>query len=198
MAWAPDYATVEELKEYLRIPDEADDVALASALAAASRAVDYACNRQFGSASGSRIYTSRWDQRGCRWVVTLDDVQSVSAVAADWAYDGGFATAVTGWALGPVNAVANGRPYIELVTRTGSLPTTQDAVRITGVFGWAEVPPAVHTATLLQASRLFARRESPFGVAGSPEAGSEVRLLARVDPDVEVALRPYRRIWGAL
>ena len=51
-------------------------------------------------------------------------------------------------------------------------------------------------ATLLQASRLAARRDSPFGVAGSPDAGSEMRLLARVDPDVAVALEPYRRrIW---
>jgi hypothetical protein len=28
--------------------------------------------------------------------------------------------------------------------------------------------------------------------------GNEVRLLAKVDPDVEVMVRDYRRLWGAL
>jgi len=51
----------------------------------------------------------------------------------------------------------------------------------------------VHEACLLQSSRIAARRDSPFGVAGSPETGSELRLLDRVDPDVAVTLSRYRR-----
>jgi hypothetical protein len=50
---------------------------------------------------------------------------------------------------------------------------------------------------LLQASRLDFRRVAPAGVAGSPETGSEVRLLARVDPDVAVSLKDYIRWWAA-
>jgi len=55
------------------------------------------------------------------------------------------------------------------------------------------VPTTVKQATLLQASRVFARREAPFGVAGSPDMGSELRLLEKVDPDVAVMLVPYVR-----
>jgi hypothetical protein len=55
------------------------------------------------------------------------------------------------------------------------------------------VPSAVKLATRLQASRFMARRDSPYGVAGSPDAGSEIRLLSRVDPDVAVALRGFSR-----
>jgi hypothetical protein len=64
-------------------------------------------------------------------------------------------------------------------------------VKVTALWGWTAVPVAVKQATLLQASRFFSRRHSPYGVAGSPELGSEIRLLARVDPDVGVSLRDY-------
>lgn len=60
------------------------------------------------------------------------------------------------------------------------------------------IPAGVTQACLLQASRFFARRYSPFGIAGSPENGSELRLLSRVDPDVAVVLAPYRVWWGAV
>lgn len=193
MAWSPDYATVEELRDYVRIPDSADDVELALAIAAASRAIDQACNRQFGNFTGSRIYTAVWDFRTCRWVVRIDDATAVTAVAADWRRDGGFDTEVTDWVMGPVNQGL----YTELTVR-GSLPDYPDAIRVTGSFGLPEVPGPVKMACLLQAARLFKRRDSPYGIAGSPEMGSELRLLAKVDPDVEVILRPYRRIWGAL
>src|SRR5690606_31803660 len=98
--------------------------------------------------------------------------------------------------LRPVNAVANGRPYEELVVHPSNevqLSELEAGVRVHAQFGWTAVPTAIKQACLLQASRLLARRDSPYGVAGSPEAGSEVRLLARVDPDVEVALAPYKR-----
>jgi hypothetical protein len=64
-------------------------------------------------------------------------------------------------------------------------------------WGWDAVPDAVKEATLLQGSRLDFRRVAPAGVAGSPETGSEVRLLARVDPDVAVSLKDFIRWWAA-
>jgi hypothetical protein len=65
---------------------------------------------------------------------------------------------------------------------------------VTAVWGWTAVPTSVKQATLLQASRFHKRRHAPFGVAGSPEMGSEIRLLSRVDPDVSVALRDFNRL----
>lgn len=59
-------------------------------------------------------------------------------------------------------------------------------------------PSPIRQATLLQASRLFVRKNSPYGIAGSPDMGSELRLLAKLDPDVEVLVRPYRLQWWVL
>lgn len=53
---------------------------------------------------------------------------------------------------------------------------------------FSPVPKPVSIATKLQASRWYKRRDAPFGVAGSPELGSELRLLPKLDPDVEVLL----------
>lgn len=50
------------------------------------------------------------------------------------------------------------------------------------------VPGPVELACLIQASRWFKRKDAPFGIAGSPELGSELRLLSKLDPDVEVLL----------
>jgi hypothetical protein len=51
-------------------------------------------------------------------------------------------------------------------------------------------------AARIQAGRFSIRQESLYGVAGSPAAGSELRLLARVDPDVGVSLANYVRPRG--
>jgi hypothetical protein len=216
MAWAPNYATRAELAAYVRITDSLDDTQLDLAIAAASRAVDRCTHRQFGSAVTSRIYTPRygaelrfatprlgaeiWSYYGLPssgvTVVDTDDLISVSAVAVDTAGDGGFATSMTAFTLRPVNALADGFPYTQVAAAASStvaMPLTADSVRVTGTFGWSAVPDAVKQATLMQASRILARRGAPFGVAGSPEAGSEMRLLAKVDPDVEVALALYVR-----
>jgi hypothetical protein len=50
MAWAPDYTTPEDLANFVRIGDTADDVQLGLAIAVASRTIDgpTGCNRQFG------------------------------------------------------------------------------------------------------------------------------------------------------
>lgn len=50
------------------------------------------------------------------------------------------------------------------------------------------VPAPVKYACMLQASRWFKRKDAPFGISGSPEMQGEMRLLAKLDPDVEVLL----------
>ena len=205
MAWAPSYTTSEDLAAFVRIGDTADDTQLGLAIAAASRAIDQACDRQFGvlTTAAARYYTARWDVRRCRWRVAIEDLMSTTGlvVAVDSAADETYADTVTAYRLEPVNAAADGRPWTDLVVSPSSTvqpSCLEHGVRVTALWGWSAVPPAVEEACLLQASRLLSRRDSPHGVAGSPETGSEVRLLARLDPDVAVALRPYRRVWGAV
>lgn len=206
MPWAPDYVTLAQAKSYLRIPadDTADDGDLARHIAAASRAVDRAAGRQFGKvdAAATRYYTARWDRFELRWYVDVDDVHDAAglAVAFDAGDDGTYAEEVTGAVLEPRNAPEDGRPWERLrLTADTRLSGATEAVRVTSAgFGWADVPAAVSDAVLLQMNRFRARRDSPYGIAGSPELGSEMRLLSKLDPDVELMILPYRRMWGAV
>ena len=195
MAWKPDYVSVEELAEYVMGPnatDLEDSAQMAFAITAASRAVDRYTHRQFGflASAQERRYTARWNRRRCRWVVSVDDLQDTAGltVTVD-------AVAVT-YTAEPINAVDDGRPYERLVIDEAS------ASKITGLdgevvasakWGWTEVPAPVKQATLLQAARLHWRRHAPAGVAGSPETGSEVRLLAKLDPDLCTTLHDFVR-----
>lgn len=205
MPWAPNYTTTEDLADFVRITDTLDEVQLSLAISTASRGIDRACGRQFGSLSAvaARYYTARWDCRRQRWTVSIDDLMTTTGLLVAFDEDGDetYGGEIDLFTLEPRNAAADGRPWTDLVVRptAATLPTSlADGVRVTARWGWDQVPASIEQACLLQASRLLARRSSPFGVAGSPEAGNELRLLARLDPDVEVAVRPYRRVWGAV
>jgi len=203
MAWRPDYITSTELKNYVRIGDDQDDVEVGLAITAASRAIDRACGRQFGKVDSAvvRYYTAYTHPVLLRNVVDIDDLYSVTGLEVDVDSDGDetYATALDIFTVQPLNAAADGKPWSRIAvgpSATVSMPTTADAVRVSGLFGWSAVPGPIKQATLLQASRFLSRRNSPYGVAGSPENGSELRLLAKVDPDVEVALADFKRSDG--
>ncbi|MEZ5411036.1 MAG: head-tail connector protein [Acidimicrobiales bacterium] len=192
MAWAPDYITASDLKSYLRITDTDDDAELGFAITAASRAIDRAANRQFGvvGAAEERTYESRWDRRRALYVVEIDDLMTVSGlVITD---ENGDTISTSDITLEPKKAAAEGRPWTQF-----TISSVTSEVVVEAIWGWSAVPTAIKQATLIQSSRLFARRNSPYGIAGSPDLGSELRLLAKVDPDVEVAIGPYRRWWAA-
>lgn len=196
MAWAPDYATLAELKSFVRITDTADDAELTVALTSGARAIDTHCNRQFGKTDSAeqRLYTARPDYKRGKWVIDVDDFQTVSGLVVTI---GG--TATTEFTKEPVNAAAKGRPWTRLSIDPAATvkPTGEEyEIAITIVWGWTTVPVAVKEANELQSSRFFSRRNSPYGIAGSPDQGSELRLLSRVDPDVGVALRSYVRPWA--
>lgn len=190
--WKPDYVTVALLKDYLRVDDTDDDALYALYISTASRAVDDWCGRQFGATEDPELrkFVSTWDRARCAYVASIDDLPSTTGLVVE--IDGAALTIDDDFTLEPVNAPAKGKPYERLVTsRGGRLDMTAD------VWGWSTTPASVQTGVLLQSSRLEARRDSPFGVAGSPSEGSELRLLAALDPDLQTSLRPFRRKWWA-
>jgi hypothetical protein len=202
--WAPDYVTADELADYLRIKDDLDDVELAEACSGASRAVDEHCHRQFGKVDAPevRYYTARWSKTRQGWLVPVDDFQTAAglSVTLDLLGDGSYSSTVdlTYYVKLPINAARKGRPWEALLIKYVSPIKPNQASAEVGVlatWGWTDVPTAVKLATKFQASRFDFRRSAPAGVAGSPEQGSELRLLAKLDPDVAVDLRSYRRLW---
>lgn len=183
--WAPDYVTAEELATFMRIQDDEDEPQLAEAVTSSSRLVDKHCNRQFGQVETAeqRVYKPRYDYDEGHWVVDIDDLMDADGLVVE--ADG---QAVTGYELGPPNAAVDSKPWTTMV-----LPCRARTVAVTALWGWSAVPSQVREGTFLQAARLTVRRSAPFGVAGSPDLGNELRLLARLDPDVVVLLNGLRR-----
>lgn len=61
-------------------------------------------------------------------------------------------------------------------------------------WGLLEIPAPVKRATLLAASRLYRRQDSPLGVTGFGDLGAV--FVRSVDPDVAKLLDPYRKqVW---
>jgi hypothetical protein len=202
MAWEPDYITVAEAKSELGITNTDSDTSLASKITSASRSIDLFCKRQFGllAAAEARYYTPWYDEDLRRWVVEIDDLMTTTdlVVKLDLSDDDTYGTALSAsdYILRPRNAASKLRPWTQLaIKNTSSSPISRsDSVYVEGRWGWSAVPTTIKDATLLQVNRLLFRRSSPSGVAGSPESKSEIRLLAKLDPDVEVMCKAYQRL----
>ncbi|MFD2763932.1 hypothetical protein [Micromonospora eburnea] len=200
MVWKPDYVTLVQLRDFCtRSGVTADDEFLTIAAGAASRAIDTHTGRQFGKvdAPQTRRYTAVWDRRRRRWVVAIDDLYDVDGLVVN--VDAGPVDPAD-LDLEPANAMQDGMVYERLLIKPGYpiVGRAEYGVTVTsGKWGWPEVPVPVVQAALLQGSRLAWRRDAPAGVAGSPDQGSEIRLLARLDPDVAVSLAGLVRWWAA-
>lgn len=196
MGWAPNYVTDGELESFLRIDDTGDNPELALAISSASRAVDRLTRRQFGKTDGAetRTYEAQWDPDEGLWVASIDDLMSVAGlvVTVD-----GAPLAASDYRLGPRNADKVGRPWVELATATATIPTLGQGRRTIDVtanpWGWTAVPAAIKQGTLLQSSLEFASRNTPFGIAGSPDMGNEMRLLAKLHPTAFNDILSYKR-----
>jgi hypothetical protein len=193
------YTTLAELKASLGITDNVDDTALEAAITAASRMIDDYTERFFYRDGTTQSPVSRYYTPQDITVLMIDDIYQITEVAIDAAFDQTYSTvfATSDYLVEPVNAPRKGWPYTRILA-TGSYiypyPLPQ-SVRVRGIWGWNAVPAEISMATLLQSSRLFARRQSPFGIAGAPDLGV-VRLSSRLDADVEVLCKPFRRRKG--
>ena len=195
MTWAPDYLTLPEAKLYLGVTDAVDDAQITGWITAASRAIDKRCNRQFGSLAAPAARTYRrvpyYDPASGLWVLDIDDLQSSTGLTVN-----GVAYASSGAVLLPDNAPADGRPWTAvgfIIQPFPQAPGVPQSNVLVAPWGWTAVPAQVPMAAKLQISRWNSRRDSPYGVAGSPEQGSEMRLLARLDPDVATTLAGLSR-----
>ena len=163
-----------------------------------SRAIDDACGRFFYSAAGTVLYTAE-----DFLYLPIDDFSAITAVVIDEQNTGTpNVTLTTGTDYRPEGTSAiPGFPYTAIrITSFGTktLPVgVTEGVSVRGTRGFAAVPQPIVAATLLQCVRTHARRNSPYGVAGSPDGGI-IRLLSRLDPDVELMIRPYRRVKEAV
>jgi hypothetical protein len=182
------YATLEELKASRRITGTSDDAALIKVLAAASRLIDRKTGRRFylDTTATARTYNvaTRVTRGGC---LLVDDIGSTTGLVVEVGFDSSFSTVSSTIMYSPDNALVRGLPIASLSTLNGCWRDRQ--ARVTARWGWPAVPAEISQAALLLANRLYMRKDSPEGIAGSAEWGG-IRL-SRWDPDVEALVSPF-------
>lgn len=183
-----DYATLTDLKSYLGITDTVDDNQLYIALDASQAAIEAYCGRTFGrdTAATARLFDVAYDE--CLYV---DDIASTSGLVVGTSNGNGTYTTLVAstYTTRPLNALTKGRPITQIVGNDWSTGALNAGVQVTAKWGWPSVPPEVTQATLILASRLFKRKNSPEGVAGFGDLG--VIRITTQDVDVKTLLAPY-------
>ena len=203
MAIANGYASLSQIKAALRIGagDATDDALLEMAVESASRLIDAYCGRNFLLGGTATRYYNTDDP----YVVQIDDARSISAVSTSSSENGVFdisfnMTARTGDIQAePINDYVGGLvwPFTRLrAIGDYVFPVDKEnTVEVTAVFGFPNIPVTVTQATILQSSRIFARLQSPLGVAGFGDMGI-MRVGRSLDPDVSQLIEGYRRFRG--
>jgi len=193
MAITQGYATLIDVKNALRITDALDDQLIETAIESASRMIDGYSARTFSNAgSAVRDFAATDDL-----TVIIDDAITITQVESTDEVGGSYTIwKPTDYQLEPLNSRSDGlyMPYTGLrAVNDYAFPVVdqQALVRVTGVWGWPSIPVAIKQATIIQASRLFKRLDSPLGVAGFGDMGA-IRVGRYLDPDVEQLVMPYR------
>lgn len=180
MALGDPYVTAEELKERLKIDDESDDTEIASAVTAASAAVNRFCRRQFHKTDSPspRSYVTTGDG-----LLLTDDFHTVIGLVV-----GSTAYSAEVHILEPDNGVVDGEPGWPYWRIYGD--GLSGRVTVTAAWGWAAVPGPVVEATYMTAIEIYKMKDAPFGVQGMADFGLiRIRDNARTNS----LLNPYRR-----
>jgi hypothetical protein len=100
----------------------------------------------------------------------------------------GFAVAgySTSASLLPTSSVFDGKPFDSIKLPYGSL-MNDGMLDVTAQWGWPEVPDDIIWAHQMQSNRLYRRKGSPEGIAGSAEWG--LTRIPALDPDVLAILK---------
>lgn len=190
MAITNGYCTLDEFKTRADIVGSTDDTMLETMIEAASRMIDGWCGRSFyEDTAQTRYYTPEAFD-----VLALpDDLVSITTLKTDEDADRVYETT---WTTDDYDLEPNTAPYQRIypsLIGDYMFPTHRKAVQIVGTFGYSAVPHAVREACLLQTMRLYKRKDAPFGVAGTQDAG-QLQTISAIDPDVKQQLMPYRRL----
>lgn len=195
MAITRGYATLAQVKSALRITDSVDDSLLEMAIESASRAIDQYTNRNFYNAGTAVRYYAPSNSLN----VLIDDLISIVKLESmnddEQVYDTTWAS--DDYQLEPLNGITDGfeQPYTNIRAIGDYVYQTLEGeatVKVTGVWGWSATPIQVTQATIIQASRIFKRLDSPLGII-SGELGS-MRVGSRLDPDVAQLVDSLRKI----
>lgn len=193
MALGDPYASLAEFRDWLNIAagsHTSDDQRRLNALNSVTRAIERICGRQFNNTEGvasARVYKPE-DLRHCK----VDEFYTLEGVtlATDPGGTGDFTQL---WDLTqdvellPFNGVVGGQegwPFRKLRACKGlyfpkyvGTPYRREAVvQLSAPWGWAQVPSDVKEATLIVSAETLKLKDAPFGVAGTTQFGTVIRV----------------------
>ena len=194
MSISQGYATLAEVKAALRIQDSIDDSLLEMAIESASRLVDgYTARSFYNAGTASRYFVADTD-----YLTYIDDAITITEISTDTSADGDFDIIwqADDFQLEPLNGRVDGLVWPYNAIRaigdyTFPIWGGEGLVKVTGTWGFSAIPTAIRQATIIQASRIFKRLDSPLGVLSSPDLGF-IRVGSRLDPDVAQLVDTYR------
>ena len=195
-----DYITEQEFLDYIKSGADLGNDTTQAAITAASRQVDAYTGRVFFQQTLTLYYSvyTVGDP-----LVEIDDLATTSGLLVQTDTGAGTypttLTLNTDFMVEPRNQQfggIGGWPYTHL--RGLSLlkfpvryyPWQPDTIKVTGTFGWAEVPAEVKQATRIIAAQMYKLADAPFGVAGF---GSYGEIRVRDIPQASTLLSPYRK-----
>ncbi len=195
------YAALATLKLDVGISDANDDALLQLALDAATTWIDQYTGRSFVGETGATKY---YYPTASRYLDLTPDIRTVTSINTDINGDGTFTDsfAATDYLLAPLNPEPDAGIYsrIEITPLSAKSFTPNRRIKVVGDWGYTvsgAAPPSIQKACLIQASRLFKRKEAPFGILQTTDLGQFTRISA-LDPDVKALLDPYRastKVW---
>lgn len=199
------YCDKDDLKAYVGLTGTGQNDNIDNAINAASREIDQLCNRVFYETEAvEHKYFNAVDPLS----IVVPDISKTTSlvVKLDTTDDGTHETTLsidTDFYLNPINppqiATVSGTIYYEpynelriLSTRSSERfdPTIPKNIKITAYWGFSRVPDAIKQACLLQATRLWKRKDSPFSTYGNPTTGTG-ELFNRFDPDALKLIKGY-------
>lgn len=191
MASGTAYADIADYKAALAIEGTDSDARITSALIAASRLLDQRLGRYFGrnATDAVRVYDAPVGQ-----LLRIDDLaRPPTAVMADTDAEGTSSETVTDYRVEPQNAPSQPEP--EPFTHIWFVNRPAHRVRVTGTFGWPEVPAAISEATIQIAALILMDGPRATGtrttLAGASETVSrEARGIVAALSDTYARLPP--------
>ena len=188
MAIVNGYASLAEAKVLLAVTASTHEADIERAIETASRRIDKWCGRQFyqDSSVTARQYTPKDAQ-----ILITDDISTATGllVASEtvfgtwgksWTKDDW--TGSYGFRLQP----QEGAPWWRLEALSGTWPETRLSVQVSAKWGYAAVPTDIEAACLILATRLYERKDTPFGILDNPVSAGIP--LPPMDPDVKQLL----------
>jgi hypothetical protein len=187
----PTYASLADVKEFLKITDTRDDAELLKRLPAATRRVERDCGRRFWTVNGTttRTYRARHPE-----LLMVDDIATATGLVVQVGRGTTWTTvSLNDVDLLPENAEADLRAIEVLRRAVGVWPVYGPTlVRVTAQPGWLAIPEDIVTATCIQTARLFRRKDAIEGIIGNSDYGP-IRLN-KYDADYDQLIHPYVRV----